>query len=177
MNKSHNELLLLAKHNTDAASYLRDAICSDCRRCAALISDVNRQAISDLTDAERNFLSGDRRDPSQLHILHLFVDSVSKAFSAAMLLPSYPLPHLPPLAEAAEAALDLAEFAERLLTVPDRCDIYSRHLFANKGRGAHALLITHYCATDAGLHTLPLALALEAHRHSLERLCDALLLV
>ncbi len=177
MNNLQNELLLLAKYTENAACYLRDAVCNDCRRCVALISDINRQALSDLTDAERSFLAGDRNARSKIRILQLFAASVSKAFSASMLLPSWPIPNLPPLAESVEAAVGLASFAKLFLTSPNQCDLYSRHLWANKGRGSHALLITNYCSTDAGLHTLPLALALEAHRHSLERLCDELLLI
>ena len=165
--------LNLARASQDAASLLYDAICNGCRTCAAQISDLNRQAALDLSDAERHRLSSHDVPPAILPALIGLCECVSRAFSAALLLHELPTP-LPPLCDVVACNLQLADYAEQLLTAPDEVSPYAFHLAANKGRGAHALLLTNYCNTERSRRWIPLFFALETHRNTLEHTCSLL---
>lgn len=168
--------LNLARASQAAASLLYDAICNGCRTCAAQISDLNRQAALDLSDAERRFLSASETPSPLMHALIGLGECVSRAFSAALLLHELPEP-LPPLRDIVACNLQLAEYHELLLTHAEAVSPYSFHLAANKGRGAHALLLTNYCNTEASRRWIPLFFALETHRNTLEHTCSLLTLV
>lgn len=173
MPEFQNIALGLARTSQRAAALLYDAICNGCRTCAAEISDLNRQASLDLSDAERRCLSL----PEESHRLMPGIiglgECVARAFSAALLLSDPPDP-LPPLCDIVSCNLQLAEYPERLLSHGTGVSPYSLHLAANKGRGAHALLLTNYCGSDSGRRLLPLILALESHRNTLEHTCSLL---
>ena len=177
MKENQNDrLFTLLRYSTAAATLLCDAVCHDCSSCISEISDLNRQALSDLTDAERsqamNCFDGSAVD---LQLLQAVTACVSRAFEAAMLLPSpEELPHLPPLADIVTANRSLAAFAEAWGTSPKTPPPYQRHLHANQSRGAYALLITNYCSTDRGARLFPLAQALANHRYTLEESCNLL---
>lgn len=160
----------LAQHAHAAATCLHDAVKECCRSCISQISDLNRQALSDLADAERCFSPNASAPLSSAYRL---TNCVHGAFSAAMLLPE-DLPYLPPLCEIAACNEQLSEYP--LLILKNRTvDFYALHFAANKGRGAQAILLSNYCATEGGRRLLPLALAMEAHRNALERACEQLL--
>lgn len=176
MTDTPNDLLSLTELCRLTASHLRDAICNECHTCASDISDLNRAMLSSLADIERQTAEGifSSRD---LHVAHALGECVSRAFSAALLLPTN-IPHLPPLVEEATCNAQLASFPEKLLTTLsnlDRFPFYSLHLCANKARGAHAMLINNYVSFDSGRWLLPLSHALEAHRNVLERTCGLLM--
>ena len=165
--------LNLARTSQAAASLLFDAICNGCRTCAAQISDLNRQAALDLSDAERRCLSASGTPSPTMPALIGLGACVSRAFSAALLLHELPDP-LPPLCDIVACNLQLAEYPEQLLTHAEAVSPYSIHLAANKGRGAHALLLTNYCNTESSRRWIPLFLALESHRNTLEHTCSLL---
>ena len=165
--------LNLARASQNAASLLYDAICNGCRTCAAQISDLNRQAALDLSDAERRFLSSSKMPSATMPALIGLGECVFRAFSVALLLHELPDP-LPPLCDIVACNLQLAEYAERLLTHAEAVSPYSFHLSANKGRGAHALLLTNYCNTDYSRRWIPLFFSLESHRNTLEHTCSLL---
>ncbi len=170
MKNDLQRLAPLAQHAHTAAICLHDAVKECCRSCISQISDLNRQALSDLADAERYFSPNTSAPLSSAYRL---TNCVHGAFSAAMLLPEN-LPYLPPLCEIAACNEQLSEYP--LLILKNRTiDFYALHLAANKGRGAQAILLSNYCATDGGRRLLPLALAMEAHRNALERACEQLL--
>jgi hypothetical protein len=176
MTDTKNTLLSLAELCRLTASQLCDAICNECRTCASDISDLNRSMLSELADLERLSVLGEC-SPDTLHAAHALGECVSRAFSAALILPSE-IPHLPPLAEEAACNAQLAAFPEQLLTTLsalDRFPFYSLHLCANKARGAHAMLLNNYITCDGGKRLLPLSHALEAHRNMLERTCGLLM--
>ena len=178
MKESQNDrLFAILRYSTAAATLLCDAVCHDCRSCVSEISDLNRQALSDLTDAERSKAKGSFDGKILvLQTLQAVTACVSRAFEAAMLLPSpEELPHLPPLADIVTANLSLAAFAEAWGTSPKTPPPYQRHLHANQSRGAYALLITNYCSTDHGTRLFPLAQALANHRYALEETCNLLI--
>ena len=166
-------LLSLASHSQEAASLLRAAVCNGCRSCVSQISDLNRQALSDLTDAERELLT-EGGNPCALSSVHALASCISYAFSAAMLIPQE-LPHLPPLSEIVSANELLAAYPRQILQAADTPPFYQIHLCANKGRGAHAILVTHYCVSRSDFSLLPLALALENHRNAIEHACGELM--
>ena len=163
----------LARASQDAASLLYDAICNGCRTCVVQISDLNRQATLDLSDAERHRLSSHDVPPPILPALMGLGECVSRAFSAALLLHELPAP-LPPLCDIVACNLQLAEYPVQLLTHAKAFSPYSFHLAANKGRGAHALLLTNYCNTDGSRRWIPLFFSLESHRNTLEHTCSLL---
>ena len=176
MTDTQSHLLSLAELCRLTAAHLRDALCNECRTCAGDISDLNRSMLSELADLERHTAEGIIK-PQTLHAAHALGECVSRAFSAALLLPSN-IPHLPPLVEEATCNAQLASFPEQLLTTLsalDRFPFYSLHLCANKARGAHAMLLNHYVSSDGGRWLLPLSHALEAHRNVLERTCGLLM--
>ncbi|MBQ8214035.1 MAG: hypothetical protein IJZ80_08500 [Clostridia bacterium] len=176
MPDTKNPLLSLSELCRLTAVHLKDAICNECHTCAADISDLNRVMLSELADIERHTAEG-ICTPHTLHLAHALGECVSRAFSAALLLPSS-IPPLPPLVEEATCNAQLAVFPEQLLTTLselDRFPFYSLHLCANKARGAHAMLLNNYIATDGGKWLLPLSYALEAHRNVLERTCGLLM--
>ena len=173
MPEFQNIALNLARTSQAAAALLYDAICNGCRTCAAQISDLNRQASLDLSDAERCAPSIPEESSRLLMGVIGLGECVTRAFSAALLLSDRPDP-LPPLCDIVACNLQLAEYPERLLSQGTGISPYSLHLAANKGRGAHALLLTNYCHTDGGRRLLPLVLALEAHRNTLEHTCSIL---
>lgn len=167
--------LSFAKLCRHSAELLRDAICNKCHTCIGEISDLNRAMLSELAEAERQAAEG-KLSPAELHMAHAMGECVSRAFSAALLLPKS-LPFLPPLAEEAACNAQLAAFPHQLLTTLsalDRFPFYSLHLCANKARGAHAMLINNYIISEHGMWLLPLSHALEAHRNVLERTCGLL---
>lgn len=165
----------LARASQAAAMLLSDAVCNGCRSCISQISDLNRQASLDLSDAERRCLQGNESDRPLLSAILGLGECVARAFSAALLLSEPPAP-LPPLCDVVTCNLQLAKFAEEILT--DRASVspYAFHLAANKGRGAHALLLTNYCNRECGGYLLPFILALEKHRDTLEHTCSLLVL-
>ena len=170
MKKDLQCLSSLAQHSHSAATFLHGAVKECCRSCISQISDLNRQALSDLADAERQLCSS---ASAPLFSAYRLTNCVHGAFSAAMLLPD-DLPYLPPLCEIAACNEQLAKYA--LLILKERkIDFYALHLAANKGRGAQAILLSNYCATEGGRRLLPLALAMEAHRNALEGACEQLL--
>lgn len=167
-------LTLLAEHAQNAAALLHDAVKGRCRLCISQISDLNREALSDLSDAERQLYGRTAEiSPSAISSAYRLTDCVHEAFSAAMLIPD-DLPYLPPLCEIAACNEQLAKYPLEILK-ENRIDFYSLHLAANKGRGAQAILLSNYCSTDGGRRLLPLALAMEAHRNALESACEQLL--
>lgn len=161
----------LAVHSRVAAEHLRDAVGGTCSACASEISDINRTVMSELAEAEHRVLTA-RTGNAELAVAHAVGETVSRAFCAAMLLPKG-LPTLPPLAEEAACNAELALRMEELLTTeqPSVFPFYSLHLCANKGRGAHALMLNNVCNHERGRHLLPFIFALEAHRNSLEYAC------
>ena len=173
MNESHPLLLTLAEDVQHAAELLFEAVCNDCQSCISELSDVNRHALFELSEGERRAI----KHPSSagaLPLAHALRRCVSLAFSAAVLLPQSHL-HLQPLCEIVSSSAQLAAYPLRFLTASkDASPLqpYQLHLAANKGRGAHALLLTNVCSTETGRHLLPLALALEAHRNALEAACE-----
>lgn len=170
-------LLSLAEYSENAAELLRAAVCENCRSCVSDISDLNRQTLLELSDAERAYASAPADgDTAFLNAAQALTDCVTRAFSAAMLLPDE-LPILPPLFEIATANAHLAAYPEQIITHDKKLSFYSLHLAANKGRGAHALLITNYLAFGGDRRLFPLALALEAHRNALEHACECLSLI
>ena len=169
------QLMTLAEYAHAAASLFSQATREHCRSCVTQISDLNRQALSELSDAERRFYSRKYAfSGNGLLSAYRLTDCVHRAFSASMLLPEA-LPYLPPLVEIAACNEQLSEYPIRILN-RQKIDFFSLHLVANKGRGAHALLLSNYCATPAGQHLIPLALSIEAHRNALELACEQLLL-
>lgn len=165
----HTALCSLAEHSQAAAELMRAAVCDGCRSCVGEISDINRQTLSELSDLERElFLSSNKDEKAFLSAAHALAFCVNRAFSAAMLLPDG-LPTLPPLAEIVCANAALAAYPLRILSHDRELSFYSLHLAANKGRGAHALLITNYCRMGAGQRLFPSVLALERHRDALEQ--------
>ena len=174
MTELQKDALELARATLAAATLLYDAVCRDCRTCAAQISDLNRQASLDLSDAERRCLSDPDLDRTSMASIIGLGECVSRAFSAALLLPESLSP-LPPLCDVVACNLQLSKYPEQLLRGDAMVSPYSVHLAANKGRGAHALLLTNYCATKGGRYLLPLVLALEAHRNTLEHTCSLLM--
>ena len=176
MSNTQTVLLSLAGLCRLTAAHLRDALCNECHTCAGDISDLNRAMLSELAEAERQTAEG-VLSASCLHTAHALGECVSRAFSAALLLPSS-IPSLPPLVEEATCNAQLAVFPEQLLTTLselDRFPFYSLHLCANKARGAHAMLLNNYVCNEGGRWLLPLAHALEAHRNILERACGLLM--
>ncbi|MBR3895351.1 MAG: hypothetical protein IKJ35_09455 [Clostridia bacterium] len=169
------QLLSLAAQSQKAAVLLRAAVCEDCHSCIPQISDLNRQALSDLAEAERALIS-ESNQSSALAAVQSLAACISHAFSAALLVPQA-LPVLPPLAEIVSANELLATYLKQILECRDSSGFYPLHLCANKGRGAHAILITHYCAARNDFSLLPLALALENHRNALENACGRLMLL
>lgn len=161
----------LAVSSRIAAEQLRDAVCGTCPTCASEISDINRTVMSELAEAEHRVLTA-QTGTDGLSVAHALGETVSRAFCAAMLLPKG-LAYLPPLAEEASCNAELALRMEELLTTeqPSAFPFYSLHLCANKGRGAHALMLNNVCSHERGRHLLPLIFALEAHRNSLEYAC------
>ncbi len=174
MSELQKLLLALSLGAQNAASLLSDAVCQGCRGCVGEISDLNRQALSDLADAER-ILATDPQHSLRLSLaIHSAADCVARAFSASMLLPAA-LPSLPPLCETVICNAQLSAYPPRLLTSPAAVRPYDVHLCANKGRGALAILLTNVCGNDNGRHLLPLLLALDAHRNALEQLSGLLI--
>ena len=168
-------LISLAEHASEAATLFYTATQERCRSCVAEISDLNRQTLSELADIERAHHRRDEQAPlCGLRSAHRLANCVHSVFSAAMLLPEE-LPLLPPLCEIAACNKHLATYP-RLILEGKRIDFFSMHTAANKGRGAHALLLSNYCSTDGGRRLLPLALATERHRDTLEAACEQLLL-
>lgn len=145
----------------------------DCHACVTEISDLNRRALSELAEGERTLLyQGSIGDKAGLPVAYAVASTVTKGFSASLLLPAS-LPHLPPLQQEVQGIAELASCLVRFSSFSGegKLPFYSMHLCANKGRGAHALLLTNYCAGEGGRWLLPLAQALEAWRDSLERVC------
>lgn len=173
MNPCQQSLFLLADYAHHASAALHDAVKERCRFCVSQISDLNRQALSELSDLERRLI-GHSADalPRILTAAYRLTDCVHGAFSAAMLLPES-LSHLPPLCEIAACNEQLSEYPLQILN-HRKIDFYALHLVANKGRGAQAILLSGCCATDGGRRLLPLALAMEAHRNTLEIACEVL---
>ena len=166
-------LLNLADDSQRAADLLCDAICNGCQSCISEISDINRHAIFELSEGERRAMK-EKTGTYFLRAAHALSRCVAHAFSAAVLLPPS-IPSLQPLCEIASASSQLASYPRRFLSVSKEApplQTYSLHLAANKGRGAHALLLTNVCSTETGRYLLPLALALETHRNSLESACN-----
>lgn len=175
MTEIQAQLFNMAQHSATAAELLQDAVCDGCRTCVAQISDLNRQAISDLSELERRHFTARDLSPTYLNAAQTLAACVSQAFSAAMILPD-DLPTLPPLADIADCNAQLAAHLGKIISRDDTAvPFYSLHLIANKGRGAHALLLTNYCLSAVGSRLLPLVYALEAHRNYLERACGQLL--
>lgn len=161
----------LAVFSRTAAEYLRDAVCGGCDTCASDISDINRVVMSELAEAERQALA-QKSGAEGLPIAHAVGETVSRVFCAAMLLPKS-LTYIPPLADEAACNAELAMRMEELLNTekPSTFPFYSLHLCANKGRGAHALMLNNVCSHENGRYLLPFIFALEAHRNSLEYAC------
>ncbi len=175
MPETKQSLLSLASLCKTTAALLRDAVCNKCRDCAAQISDLNRRTLSELADIERQYAEGN--SDFDLRLSHALGECVTRAFSAALLLPQ-DLPYLQPLTEETLCNAQLACFPEQLLTTLsslDRFPFYSLHLCANKGRGAHALLLNNCILASGDGRLLPLAFALESHRNILERTCGLLM--
>lgn len=174
MTESQALLLTLAEDVQHAADLLFDAVCRGCRSCISEISDINRHTLSELSEGERRAMKH-RTSPDPLRAAHALSRCVTQAFSAAVLLPQSQIT-LQPLCEIVASSAQLAAYPHRLLTAPRESlpPTYPMHLAANKGRGAHALLITNVCSTDVGRSLLPLALALEEHRNMLEHACEIL---
>ena len=172
--KQTNDLLLSqAEYSHTAAELLRRAVIEECRFCVSEISDLNRLAITCLSDLERRLSTKEIPERAPLSLAYALAECTHLAFSAAMLLPDS-LPHLPPLCDIVTAGEQLAREALKMITnKPSDC--FSIHLTAHKARGAHAMLLMHYCAVDGGKRLLPLALALESHRNRLEQVCGLLL--
>lgn len=166
------QLLSLASSTQKSAALLRSAVCEECRPGVSEISDLNRQTLSDLADAERALLF-DLKSPRALAAVRALAACVSHAFCAAMLVPQN-LPALPPLREIVSASELLASYPPEILQGAPPA-FYHVHLAANKGRGAHAILITHYCLARNDFSLLPLALALEDHRNALENAAGTLI--
>ncbi len=164
----------LAHASALAAELLSDAICNSCTSCVSEISDLNRRATSELAEAEHAMI--EERECARLFLAATaLAGSVTKVFSASMLLPK----HLPTLLALQEEAEGNAVLAQELLHLcqagfDKNFSFYSFHLCANKARGAHALLLTNYCRAESGYPLFPLALAMEAHRDSLENAAVAL---
>ena len=171
MRTATQSLTLLAEHARSASALLHDAVKECCRSCISQISDLNRQALSDLADAERQFSQSGNFAP--ISSAFRLTDCVHTAFSASMLLPD-DLPYLPPLCEIAACNEQLSKYPLLILN-RQKIDYFALHLTANKGRGAQAILLSNYCATEGGRRLLPLALAMEAHRNALENACEQLL--
>lgn len=166
-----SSLIALSK---EAAQLLSDAICDGCTLCVSQISDLNRQALSELSEGERLILKHGE-DPALLLGASAVAKTVTAVFSAAMLLPDR-IPRLLPLEEMVQSN---AELARRLSALCPPADVrafpfYSFHLCANKGRGAQGLLLKNCCMKEAGKWIFPLAYALQSHRLSLEDACTAL---
>lgn len=174
MTDFHPQLISLAHLSRDANELLRAAVCDGCRSCVAQISDLSRETISDLSEFERRYSVDADRSPTVLQAAQSLAACVLRAFSAAMLLPS-DHPSLPPLGDIVSANARLAEYALEILTSEQPISFYPLHLTANKGRGAHALLINNYCSTPTGSRLVPLALTLEALRNTLEKTCGILI--
>ena len=177
MKEYQNLILTLARDSYEAATLLRDASTAGCRACIAEISDINRHTLFELVELERQFLT--TKDPTAtvpLKVAHALRKCVTQAFSAAMLVWD-DIPYLPPLVESVTANAQLAAYPVQLLEKGANAFLHttSPHLCANKGRGAHALLLTNVCHTETGGRILPLALALESHRNALESACEVLM--
>ncbi len=176
MPDTQKTLLSLASLCHESAALLRDTVCKHCVSCATQISDLNRKMLSELSDLERKCAELPSRTAT-LRIAHALGECVTASFSAALLL-SPELPHIPPLEEEIVCIAQLARFPEQLLTTLsgfDRFPFYSLHLCANKGRGAHALLLNNFIASDPAKALLPAAIALEALRNTLEHACGVLM--
>ena len=174
MSELQKLLLALSLGAQNAAALLSDAVCQTCHDCVGEISDLNRQALLDLVDAER-ILGADPQPSLHLSLaIHSAADCVCRAFSASMLLP-VSLPSLPPLCDTVICNAQLSAYPPRLLTAPAAVRPYDIHLCANKGRGALAILLTNVCCNDSGRNLLPLILSLDAHRNALEQLSGLLI--
>ncbi len=176
MPDTQKTLLSLASLCLSSAELLHDTVCNNCISCATQISDLNRNMLSELSDLERKCCELPSRT-STLRAAHALGECVTATFSAALLLPQT-LPHIPPLEEEVTCIVQLAKFPEQLLTTLsgfDRFPFYSLHLCANKGRGAHALLLNNFIASDPTKALLPSAIALEALRNTLEHACGVLM--
>ena len=175
MNETNPFLFSLADHTQHAAASLCNAV-ESCRRfCVTEISDLHRQSISELSELERQFYRQDQKTSSrELSVAHQLTTCIHHAFSAAMLLPD-DLPFLPPLCDVANCNKALSQYP-RMLLEHSPIDFFSMHAVANKGRGAHALLVLHYCTLEGGKQLLPLAYAMDAFRSTLEDTCARLLL-
>ena len=174
MTEQNDFLFSLIRTSSRAAELLSDAALDGCRACVSQISDLNRSAFSELAEGER-LLFRKGNSPFLMQSGYAVARAVAATFDAAMLLPER-IPRLLPLEQVTESN---AELAKRLLvycqpTPPENFHFYSFHLCANKGRGAEALLLKNYCATDAGRYLLPMALALGRHRLALEDACSLL---
>lgn len=167
-------LFSLASNVQHAAASLCTAV-ESCRRCCVTeISDLHRQSIFELSEAETCFYRGDRQPTGHaLCIAYRLTDCIHHAFSAAMLLPE-DLPPLPPLCDVAKCSEMLSHYPQMLLE-HSPIDFFSMHALSNKGRGAHALLVLHYCTLEGGKQLLPLAYAMDALRSTLEDACARLL--
>lgn len=173
MTDIHTLIAVLAGLSCETADLFYRAAWEDCHACVAEISDLNRRALSELAEGERTLLHrGAPADKAGLPVAYAVASTVTKGFSASLLLPAS-LPHLPPLQQEAQGIAELASCLVRFSSSSGegKLPFYSMHLCANKGRGAHALLLTNYCTGDGGRWLIPLALALEAWRDSLERVC------
>ena len=176
-NQKPELLLTLARDCRLCCELLCNAICRECPSCVGNISDLNRHALFELSEAERRFLQGKEQDCDVLHAAHALVNCVTHAFSASMLLSlTTGTPVLPPLLEIAKSHTQLAVGIEQLLSHnPASIRPHSFHQYANKSRDANALLLTNYCSTESGRNLLPLALALASHLHHLEHACHILI--
>lgn len=177
MKEYQNLLVTLARDSHHAATLLRDATAAGCRTCIADISDINRHALFELVELERRYLT--TKEPTTivpLKTAHALRKCITQAFSAAMLIYD-DIPFLPPLIESVTANAQLAAYPVQLLEKGATAFLQttSPHLCANKGRGAHALLLTNVCCNEASGKLLPLALSLEAHRNALENACEVLI--
>ena len=84
--------LNLARASHAAATLLYDAICNGCRTCAAQISDLNRQAALDLSDAERRCLATPEESAHAMPALIGLGECVARAFPLLCFCTSFPIP-------------------------------------------------------------------------------------
>ncbi len=172
MTENKTPLSLLAKDSRRAAELLQAAICRDCKSCVSELSDLVRHTLFELSEEER--FGMENRKTAHFSALHALSGAVTRAFSAAVLIPEE-LAASAPLCEIASAHVELAEYAEALLSgAPPRLP-HTLHRAANRARGAHALLLTNCTALSHTPSLLALALALEAHRAALEEAAFALM--
>ena len=175
MSDMHTLIAVLAGISCETAELFRRAAWEDCHACVAQISDLNRRALSELAEGERSILyHGDPADKAGLATAYTVASTVTKGFSASLLLPPS-LPNLPPLQQEVQGIAELASYLARFSSAGGgKLPFYSMHLCANKGRGAHALLLTNYCTGESGRWLIPLAFTLEAWRDCLELACVAM---